>query len=104
MHRIEGGFETGLIWKYDNYNYNYNPIITEGYPLFLWRLQLLEKRLAKGQELRVKVVSLIRDYGAKGYAHKITQQELEYTDPSRVWDLPLELVRHPKKPEKVCLI
>ncbi|XP_062714812.1 uncharacterized protein LOC109426713 [Aedes albopictus] len=96
--RIEGGFETGLIWKYDH------PVFPDSFPLALRRLQSLEKRLAKDQELGEKVSSLIRDYETKGYAHKITQEELESTDPSRVWYLPLGVVRNPKKPEKVRLI
>ncbi|XP_038106588.1 uncharacterized protein LOC119766221 [Culex quinquefasciatus] len=96
--RVDGGFETGLLWKFDN------PTFPNSYPLAYRRMLSLEKRLSKDPELKERVVQLIKDYETKGYAHKITQNELETTDPSRVWYLPLGVVRNPKKPEKIRLI
>ncbi|XP_058828395.1 uncharacterized protein LOC131688239 [Topomyia yanbarensis] len=96
--RTTDGFETGLLWKYDQQSF------PNSYPLALRRLQSLEKRLDKDPDLRGRVMQLIKEYEVKGYMHQITQEELESSDTNRVWYLPLGVVRNPKKPEKVRLI
>ncbi|XP_062541338.1 uncharacterized protein LOC134209368 [Armigeres subalbatus] len=47
---------------------------------------------------------MIAQYEDKKYAHRITPEELQTTDPSRVWYLPLGVVQNPKKPDKIRLI
>ncbi|XP_062703709.1 uncharacterized protein LOC134286152 [Aedes albopictus] len=96
--RIDGGFETGLLWKYDR------PSFPNSYPLAVRRMQSLEKRLSKEPALLDRVNGIIAEYESKGYAHRITQAEIESTNPDRVWYLPLGIVRNPKKPEKIRLI
>ncbi|XP_058828346.1 uncharacterized protein LOC131688193 [Topomyia yanbarensis] len=96
--RVGKGFETGLLWKYDQ------PSFPNSYPLALRRMQSLEKRLAREPALRERVNALIVEYESKGYAHRITQEEEESTNLDRVWYLPLGVVRNPKKPEKIRLI
>ncbi|XP_062714134.1 uncharacterized protein LOC134290921 [Aedes albopictus] len=96
--RVNGGFETGLLWKYDH------PLFPNSYPLAVRRMQSLEKRLAKEPGLKERVNNQIAEYESKGYAHRISQEEIETTNPDRVWYLPLSIVRNPKKPEKIRLI
>ncbi|XP_062710822.1 uncharacterized protein LOC134288907 [Aedes albopictus] len=96
--RVNGSFETGLLWKYDR------PSFPNSYPLAVRRMQSLEKRLAKEPGLKERVDDQIAEYEFKGYAHRITQEEVEATNPDRVWYLPLSIVRNPKKPEKIRLI
>ncbi|XP_058816807.1 uncharacterized protein LOC131680103 [Topomyia yanbarensis] len=96
--RVGGGFETGLLWKYDR------PLFPNSYPMAVRRMQSLEKRLDKEPSLRERVNVLITEYESKGYAHRITQREAESTIPGREWYLPLGIVRNPKKPEKIRLI
>ncbi|XP_062711694.1 uncharacterized protein LOC134289606 [Aedes albopictus] len=96
--RVDGCFETGLLWKYDR------PSFPNNYPLAVRRMQSLEKRLAKEPGLKERVNDQIAVYESKGYAHRLTQEEVETTNPDRVWYLPLGIVRNPKKPQKIRLI
>ncbi|XP_058816679.1 uncharacterized protein LOC131679953 [Topomyia yanbarensis] len=96
--RVKGGFETGLLWKYDK------PSFPNNYPMVVRRMQSLEKRLAKEPGLRERLNVLITEYKSKGYAHRITQRKMESTDAGREWYLPVGIVRNSKKPEKIRLI
>ncbi|XP_065092441.1 uncharacterized protein LOC135713285 [Ochlerotatus camptorhynchus] len=96
--RVNGAFETGLLWKYDHICF------PDSYPMALRRLNALDKRLRKDPILEAKVREQIAEYEAKGYAHRITADELQSTDPSKVWYLPLGIVQNPKKPAKLRLI
>lgn len=55
-HKVAGGFETGLLWRFDN------PIFPDSYPLAYRRMLSLEKRLSKDPELKERVLQLIKDY------------------------------------------
>ncbi|XP_062557796.1 uncharacterized protein LOC134222652 [Armigeres subalbatus] len=70
----------------------------------LRRLKALEKRLIKKPVLEAKVKDQVAEYERKGYAHRITPEELQATDSSKVWYLPLGVVQNPKKPDKLELI
>lgn len=96
--RVAGRWETGLLWRSDE------PSLPNNYNMAVRRMEALERKLAKDEELRKKVQGMIEEYLAKGYAHRITAAELEYSMPGRVWYLPLGVVRNPRKPAKVRLI
>ncbi|XP_055527462.1 uncharacterized protein LOC129720076 [Wyeomyia smithii] len=96
--RIGDRFETGLRWNKDD------PQFPDSYPMALKRLLQLEKKLAKHPVLRRNVFRQIEEYQEKGYAHLATAEELSETVPGKVWYLPLNVVRNPKKPDKVRLI
>ena len=68
------------------------------------RMKNLKKRLPKNPELQQNVSKQIEDYLKKGYAHKLTAQDLEDAVPGKVWYLPLNVVLNPKKPSKVRLV
>lgn len=94
----DGHFETGLLWRYDHFEF------PPSYAMALGRLQCLERRLQKHPALKASLDKQILEYQAKGYAHKATAQELAVADPKRGWYLPLGIVTNPKKPEKVRII
>ncbi|XP_053698696.1 uncharacterized protein LOC128745645 [Sabethes cyaneus] len=96
--RINGHFETGLLWKSDTFQF------PDSYAMAYRRLCSLERRLRKNPTLEQTVRKLIDEYQAKNYAHKATVQELVSADPQKMWYLPLSIVLHPKKPNKVRLV
>ncbi|XP_039447331.1 uncharacterized protein LOC120426603 [Culex pipiens pallens] len=96
--RIGDRYETGLLWKADDTSF------PDSYVMALKRLKSLERKLLKNDSLYDNVRRQIVEYQQKGYAHKASQQELAACDPRKVWYLPLNVVTHPKKPEKVRLV
>ncbi|XP_055584707.1 uncharacterized protein LOC129737573 [Uranotaenia lowii] len=94
----DGAYETGLLWKADEVCFPDNRYMAER------RLKCLESKLSKDPELQANVHQQIRDYLTKGYAHKATEEELAETSAERVWYLPLNVVTHPKKPNKRRLV
>ncbi|XP_058814526.1 uncharacterized protein LOC131678398 [Topomyia yanbarensis] len=96
--RVNGHFETGLLWKSDD------PRFPDSFPMAFRRLKQLEKQLAKNPELDMNVRQQIKEYQQKGYAHLATADELSGTEPSKTWYLPLNVVLNPKKPGKVRLV
>ncbi|XP_062715911.1 uncharacterized protein LOC134291768 [Aedes albopictus] len=93
-----GRFQTGLLWKYDHIEF------PDSKPMAVHRLKSLERRLLRNPELFENLKQQIVEYVKKGYAHKITQEEIANSDPERTWYLPLGVVVHPKKPEKVRIV
>ena len=96
--RKSNQYETGLLWRIDK------PSFPDSFRMAVKRLNSLEKRLAREPELAAKVSEQIKGYKQKKYSHRITRTELERTDPSHTWYLPLGVVTTPKKPDKVRLI
>ncbi|XP_055633544.1 uncharacterized protein LOC129773906 [Toxorhynchites rutilus septentrionalis] len=96
--RVKGGFETGLLWRFNNICF------PDSYPMALRRLHALEKRLSRDPVLEAKVRNQIMEYEVKGYAHRTTPEELRSTNPNKVWYLPLGVIQNPKKPNKLRLI
>lgn len=96
--RIGNRFEIGLLWK------NGIPRFPESYSMACKRLTKLEARLERNPGIRESLQKQIEEYVMKGYAHKITDQELQETPPERCWYLPLNYVVNSKKPGKVRMI
>ncbi|XP_055585158.1 uncharacterized protein LOC129738007 [Uranotaenia lowii] len=96
--RVDGAFETGLLWRYEDF------VFPSSFKMALCRLKCLERKLKKDDNLYDAVRKQIQEYQIKGYAHKATLAELQNTDSKRIWYLPLGVVVHPRKPGKVRLI
>ena len=64
------------------------------------RLELLERRLERESQLKVKYTETIENDLQNGYIKKLEDQELVETD-AREWYLPHHAVVHPHKPGKV---
>ncbi|XP_065095606.1 uncharacterized protein LOC135717443 [Ochlerotatus camptorhynchus] len=90
--------EAGLLWRKDNVNF------PDSFQMAVSRLRGLEKRLAKDPELRRRVNEQIESYEQKQYVCKVSSEELENTNPERVWFLPLGVVTNPKKPNKIRMV
>ncbi|XP_062557755.1 uncharacterized protein LOC134222608 [Armigeres subalbatus] len=93
--RMGPRFETGLIWKYDKFEF------PDSYAMAVRRLECLERRIRSDPVIGESVMRQMREYQIKGYIHKATEEELEGADPWRVWYLPLGVALNPKKPTKV---
>ncbi|XP_062713212.1 uncharacterized protein LOC134290169 [Aedes albopictus] len=93
--RIGQRFETGLLWKYDRFEF------PDSYGMAVRRLQCLERRMRNDPIIGESVTRQISEYQAKGYIHKATREELDEADPRRTWYLPLGVVINPKKPSKI---
>ncbi|XP_062714236.1 uncharacterized protein LOC134291009 [Aedes albopictus] len=93
--RIGQRFETGLLWKYDRFEF------PDSYPMAVRRLQCLERRIQKDPVVGESVMRQWSEYQTKGYIHKATPDELRAADPKRTWYLPLGVVINPKKPSKI---
>ncbi|XP_062711049.1 uncharacterized protein LOC134289063 [Aedes albopictus] len=93
-----GRFQTGLLWRNDYVEFPDSRAMAEH------RLKCLERRLSKNPELYNNVKQQIKDYQRKGYAHELTKEEANNSDPRRVWYLPLGVVTNPNKPGKVRVV
>ncbi|XP_041766448.1 uncharacterized protein LOC121590657 [Anopheles merus] len=94
----DGRFTTGLLWKSDEVDF------PDSLTMATKRLHSLEKKLDKDPAMKQTVHEQVHMYLEKGYAHKATAQELASADPKRVWYLPLNIVGHPRKPNKKRLV
>ncbi|XP_055623309.1 uncharacterized protein LOC129766735 [Toxorhynchites rutilus septentrionalis] len=94
----EGGFETGLLWRYDNVEF------PASYAMAVRRLQCLGRQLKKSPEVMENVDQQIMEYQRKGYIHEATEAELCSADPRWMWYLPVGIVRNPKKPSKIRIV
>ncbi|XP_062700677.1 uncharacterized protein LOC134284979 [Aedes albopictus] len=91
-------YESGLLWRYDHFE------LPDSYPMAFKRLQCLQRRMNKDPVLKEELHRQIQEYIRKGYAHRVTTEELASIDPRQQWFLPLGAVVNPKKPSKVRLI
>ncbi|XP_038106476.1 uncharacterized protein LOC119766148 [Culex quinquefasciatus] len=96
--RVGDRYETGLLWR------AVQPQLPDSYPMAVKRMKSLERKLAKNQQLQENVAKQIEQYVTKGYAHKLTAQDVEDAVPGKVWYLPLNVVLNPKKPNKIRLV
>ncbi|XP_055522992.1 uncharacterized protein LOC129717172 [Wyeomyia smithii] len=96
--RVGERFETGLLWKQDNFT------LPNSYPMALRRLECLERKMNRCPDLKENLHRQITEYQSKGYAHKATPAELTNADPRRIWYLPLGAVTNAKKPGKIRVI
>ena len=92
----DGHYQMDLLWKDDNPVLPYNRVLAET------RLQHLQKRLGRDQELELKYRAVIEDCVAKGYARKLTKDEVG-TISNTTWYLP-HPVTNPNKPGKVRVV
>ncbi|XP_053687203.1 uncharacterized protein LOC128736742 [Sabethes cyaneus] len=96
--RIGERYETGLLWREDIRRF------PDNYLMATQRLKALERKLDKHPALKVNVVQQIENYQIKGYAHKITEAEINNTPSSATWYLPINVTLNPHKPGKVRLV
>ncbi|XP_055633819.1 uncharacterized protein LOC129774147 [Toxorhynchites rutilus septentrionalis] len=93
--RIGNKYETGLLWKFDDFKF------PESYTMAVRRLQCLERRMSKDPVIGQSIRRQLAEYETKGYIHKATSEELQEANPRRIWYLPLGVAINPKKPSKI---
>ncbi|XP_037024141.1 uncharacterized protein LOC119066028 [Bradysia coprophila] len=93
-----GRYETGLLWKYDQIE------LPNSYPMALKRLQCLESKMSKDPKLAENLRTQMQQFVDKKYIRKLTAEELQSTNESRIWYLPTFPAFNPKKPEKVRIV
>ncbi|XP_058449178.1 uncharacterized protein LOC131429147 [Malaya genurostris] len=96
--RVEGGFETGLLWRHDYVEF------PDNYNMAARRLECFERRLKSNPNIATNIHRQMEEYRYKGYMHEATDEELQTADLRRVWYLPIGVVLHPKKPNKFRLV
>lgn len=95
--RNENRFETGLLWKYNEIN------LPNSLPMARHRLQSLIARMAKDEQLSRTLMNLMEDYVKKGYARKLSPEELQIPS-TRIWYLPVFPVANVNKPNKIRIV
>ena len=99
---VDGHYQIGLPWKYDE------PFLPNNRCTAEKRLDYLKKRLERDRELHAKYKATMEDYIAKGHAERIQVKETDKSDEALskkpIWYLPHHPVTHPQKPEKVRIV
>ncbi|XP_058464118.1 uncharacterized protein LOC131438258 [Malaya genurostris] len=95
--RIDGQYEVGLLWKYDNVR------LPDSQAMAMRRWKCLQQRLTKDEELASVLDEKFQDYLQKQYIRKLSPEELSAHQP-RSWYLPIFPVMNPNKPNKVRLV
>ena len=90
-------YETGLLWRRDDVQLPNNRREAEK------RLQSLRRKFHKDPSLQEKYRTTMEDYIAKGYARKLSDEEVSKSGP-RTWYLPHFAVANSNKPNKVRIV
>lgn len=93
---VNGKYETGLIWKFDDIQ------VPISYNMAKRRLHCLERSMRKQPELARRLEDEIQSYISKGYAVKLNAKEENIKNNS--WFLPIFFVKNPNKPDKIRLV
>lgn len=94
---IENRYYTGLLWKNDLINF------PDSYPLAKTRLLSLEGKMRRNPTYAKQYMDIIDDYVAKGYARRLSSEEVLHVD-KRTWYLPHFSVFNPNKPTKIRIV
>ena len=94
---IDNRYSIGMLWKEKNTSLPNNKQLAEQ------RLKSLERKLSKQPKLEDKYRNTIQSYIDKGYARKLTDQEVQ-TKSSITNYLPHNYVINPKKPDKIRIV
>lgn len=90
-------YKTGLLWKDGDIS------LPDNYNMAVKRLICLEAKIERNPELKTNLHNQIKQFVEKGYARKLSPDEIRNCQ-QRVWYLPTFPVVNPKKPKKVRLV
>ncbi|XP_050394219.1 uncharacterized protein LOC126812082 [Patella vulgata] len=94
---INGHYESGLLWKNDNVTLPNNRHQAED------RLRSLKRRFEKDDDFGKVYTKTMTDYIQKGYARKLSAEEVKRTSP-RTFYLPHFGIKNENKPGKVRIV
>lgn len=90
-------FECGLLWRSEDIH------LPESYSMALRRLQSIERKMARDETFKLAYTKKITELFTKGYARKLSQEEIE-SPGKRRWFLPHFAVTNPNKPGKLRVV
>ncbi|XP_054091903.1 uncharacterized protein LOC105220591 [Zeugodacus cucurbitae] len=95
--RVDGRFETGLIWRSNNVK------LPDSYNMALKRLVSVERKMSRDVNFAAEYKSIMDSYVAKKYARKLPPAEAAVHTPT-TWYLPHFAVANPNKPGKLRMV
>ncbi|XP_069967481.1 uncharacterized protein [Bactrocera oleae] len=95
--RVDGRFETGLIWRTDNVR------LPDSYNMALKRLVSVEQRMRRDAIFATQYKNIMNAYVRKKYARKLSPAEAAISTP-KTWYLPHFAVANPNKPGKLRMV
>ncbi|XP_055915434.1 uncharacterized protein LOC129948452 [Eupeodes corollae] len=95
--KVEGRFQTGLLWKRDDIE------LPDSYNMAKKRLIGIERKMKKDDTFAAAYNDIISSYITKGYARKLQPADAANIGP-RTWYLPHFAVVNPNKPGKIRLV
>ena len=95
--KVDNRFKAPLLWKHENLE------LPNSYVMAKWRLRGLNLKLDKNPELKKAYSLKIEEYLQKGYARKVSSQELK-VQPKNQWFLPHFPVFNVNKPGKMRFV
>ncbi|XP_036217946.2 uncharacterized protein [Bactrocera oleae] len=95
--RVDGRFETGLIWRTDNIR------LPDSYDMALKRLVSVEQRMRRDAIFATQYKNIMNAYVRKKYARKLSPAEAAISTP-KTWYLPHFAVANPNKPGKLRMV
>lgn len=95
--RLGKSFETGLLWRYDEFK------LPDSWKMAMNRLNCLERKMNRDHALATNVRQQIGEYLSKGYIRKLTPEEAAVRS-DRTWFLPIFTVRNHNKPNKIRIV
>ena len=94
---VSDRYEVGMLWREGELTFPENCLMAEK------RLESMEWKLKRDEQLAKKYCAIIEDYVDKGYARKLTPEEASAPTPKQ-WFLSHHPVRNPNKPDKVQIV
>ncbi|XP_036319769.1 uncharacterized protein LOC118734157 [Rhagoletis pomonella] len=97
MRQLGNRYEVGLLWK------TFPPQLPRSREMAVKRLISVESRMSRDEEFALRYKREIAKYVEKGYARKVTDEELNASHP-QIWYLPHFAVFNPNKPSKLRIV
>lgn len=88
--RCGNRYESGLLWRHDDIK------LPNSYEMALHRLESLERKFIKDPELAIQYQIKIKEYVEKGYARRMTEDEVQ-TNSNKTFYIPHFPVKNPNK-------
>ncbi|XP_067625507.1 uncharacterized protein [Eurosta solidaginis] len=95
--RVDGRFQTGLLWKSDNIK------LPNSYNMALKRLANVEKKMSCDTNFATEYKHIMDSYISNKYARKLSAAEAAMSTPT-TWYLPHFAVANPNKPGKLRMV
>ncbi|XP_017485502.1 PREDICTED: uncharacterized protein LOC108374055 [Rhagoletis zephyria] len=95
--KVDGRFQTGLLWRRDNIK------LPESYNMALQRLVGIERKIERNKNFGKEYRNIVKTYINKKYARKLEPHEVVKCN-ERTWYLPHFAVANPRKPGKLRLV